>query len=190
MNQFNRAARRCCLQLCNVAVQAVDMLQRSREAALAVPSAKTTSGIDKLLDPDRNNEAVAVRKAAARWEQLTTALDLKPAPRNNLTKLLLKGNSFSTAGVVQLMDALETNRTGTALFSRCCVKSCCIGQGRIVTQFVSAASRHIIVQAAPSQRRQHRSHAATEPLFGSLGLELEPACRQRCGTSRSGGGEQ
>ena len=108
------------------------MLQRSREAALAVPSAKKSSGIDKLLDPDRNNEAVAVRKAAVRWEQLTTALDLKPAPRNNLTKLLLKGNSFSTAGVVQLMDALETNRTGTALFSRCCVKSCCVGHGRIV----------------------------------------------------------
>lgn len=189
MNQFNRAARRCCLQLCNVAVQAVDMLQRSREAALAVPSAKTTSGIDKLLDPDRNNEAVAVRKAAARWEQLTTALDLKPAPCNNLTKLLLKGNSFSTAGVVQLMDALETNRTGTALFSRWCVKSCCIW-GISVTQFVSAASRHVIVQAAPSQRRQHRSHAATEPLFGSLGFELEPACRQGCGTSRSGVGEQ
>ena len=89
------------------------MLQRSREAALAVPTSKSKpSATAKLLDPERNNDAIAVNKASARWSQLTTALDLQPAPCKNLSKLLLKGNAFSTAGVAQLMDALETNRTG------------------------------------------------------------------------------
>ncbi len=91
------------------------MLQRSREAALAVPTSTSKSKPSttaKLLDPERNNDAIAVNKASARWSQLTTALDLQPAPCKNLSKLLLKGNAFSTAGVAQLMDALETNRTG------------------------------------------------------------------------------
>jgi hypothetical protein len=99
----------------DVANEAIDMLQSAREVALTAKhgaqqtAQKTDMG--KLLDPDRNSDIMAVKKCSVRWARLTSVLDLQPKPCKNLTKLLLKGNSFSTAGVVHLMDALETNRS-------------------------------------------------------------------------------
>jgi hypothetical protein len=52
---------------------------------------------------------------------LVSALDLQPAASfKNLTKLLLRGNAFSTAGVVELMGALETNSASTLLSVALC----------------------------------------------------------------------
>jgi hypothetical protein len=99
----------------NVARESIDMLQRSREAVLTAKHGSQvqsrSSDMDKLLDPDRNRDIVAVKLCATRWASLSTAFDLQPAACRSLAKLLLKGNSFSSAGVVELMDALETNST-------------------------------------------------------------------------------
>lgn len=99
----------------NVAKDAIELLQSSRKAALTAKHGTQqmpqSADMNKLLDPDRNSDVLAVKMCAGRWARLATALDLQPRACRNLTKLLLKGNSFSTAGVAQLMDALETNST-------------------------------------------------------------------------------
>ena len=114
----------------DVVNKSIELLTNAREAAFATKSAGQTQTrsetMGKLLDPDRNSDIVAVRLCAARWAQMTTALDLQPAACKHLTKLLLKGNSFSTGGMIELMEALGYNGTVQHLdLSSCRLMSPC-----------------------------------------------------------------